>query len=205
MQVSELAGTVNIPPVELSDYVIEKFTITPEAARFQNQMDALKPGRGIYRVQPGNFTRLRYKGGLKDVLMSDTHFEALTNLDAIREAKGDVLIFGLGLGLILKPIAAKPTVKSITVVEINKEIITAVAPHYPDPKITVIEGDAYNWAPPPRTRYDYIYYDIWGSFSTDLVEKMNELKKEARKFLRRGGKVRCWIHDYLKMLKSAGL
>jgi len=205
MNTKDLVGSVKIPPGETENFKFERFTITPDAAEFQNAMDALKPGRRIYAVRPGEFTRLCYKSGFGDVLMSDTDFEVNTNLEAINEATGDVLIFGLGLGLILNVIMEKPDVKSVTVVELHEEIINYVGPHYKNKKLKIIQGDAYGWTPPPRTRYDYIYYDIWGSFSTDLVDKMKELKKDARKFLRKGGKVRCWIFDHLKMLKAMGM
>jgi hypothetical protein len=57
------------------------------------------------------------------VWMGVTPMEVLTQRQGVRRSKGHVLLGGLGLGWMLWKIAAKKTVKKITVVEISQELL----------------------------------------------------------------------------------
>jgi len=59
----------------------------------------------------------------QDVIMSYTPMEILTQRQGIRLAKGKVLIGGLGMGYLLRKVAAKKSVKEIVVVEISEELL----------------------------------------------------------------------------------
>jgi hypothetical protein len=67
------------------------------------------------------YVRLVKKG--EGVMMSDTPMERNTNYHILDKANGDVLIFGLGIGLIILPLLRKENVKSITVVELYQDLI----------------------------------------------------------------------------------
>ena len=58
--------------------------------------------------------------------MSDTNMEKRTNLEFVRNAYGNVVVGGLGIGLILMAIQDKEDVRTITVLEKSKEIIQMV-------------------------------------------------------------------------------
>ena len=132
-----------IPPGESGNVKIDHFMITKDT--FQ--------GFQVEQTAPGEYARL-YVGG--SVMMSDTDMELRTNYHAVRDARGDVFIGGLGLGMITLPILKKPEVTSVTVVELNPHVIALVEPSLrkaagPDAqKLTVIEGDVKTWRPEVR-------------------------------------------------------
>jgi spermidine synthase len=105
-------------------------------------------------VPPGGYTRLVIDGVTQ---MTDTPAEQHFNTEAVDGARGDVLILGLGLGMILTAILPKRAVKSVTVVEISPEVIALVKPRLAAirgfRKLAVVEADAYKYK--PRRKYDY--------------------------------------------------
>lgn len=197
--IKELIGSVKIPEQRIGDFSIEKFSITEKKSNFFNGMQCFKPEGNLFFVEPGDYTRLKRKG---HILMSDTPLEARTNWHIIEETVGDVIIFGLGLGFILPPILDKPTVTSVTVVEISPEVIEMVAVHYEHPKLTIIEGDAHNWMPKNGRRFDFVYYDIWGNICGDLYNEMKKLTTQSRRFRKHSGVTRCWVKELVKDLSK---
>jgi hypothetical protein len=128
--------------------------------------------------------------------MTDTEFEWRSNLEAVSRLSGDVLIAGLGIGFILRPILKRADVKSVTVIERSADVIALVAPHYPTVK--VIQVDARDWEPPKRA-YDAIYLDIWHNVpNSDDREDIKSLKRRYRSALRKGGWIAAWCEDYAK-------
>jgi len=77
----------------------------------------------IFFCPPGTYAVLKIAG---TTVMSDTPMERLTNQKIVKKATGRVLIAGLGLGMILHPIAAKARVQSITVVEQSRDVIRMI-------------------------------------------------------------------------------
>lgn len=73
-------------------------------------------------------------------------------------------------------LAEKEDVKSITIVELNQEVIDLVEPLMRkyvknNDKIKIVKGDAYKYPDEnPNERYDWVYLDIWDTFpgSEDL-------------------------------------
>ena len=100
------------------------------------------------------------------IMMSDTQHERLTNWEVLHKAKGNVLIAGLGIGMIVHAIADKPEVTTITVIEKELDVIRLISPSLPkSEKLTVIHADIFKWNPPQGARYDTIYFDIWADAS----------------------------------------
>lgn len=138
------------------------------------------------------YTRLFIDGQL---WMTDAEFEWRSNLGFVVNAYGDVLIAGLGIGLILQPLIDSPKVDSITVIERSADVIALIAPHYPSPKLTVIEADAYTWTP-PKQAYNIIYFDIWADVpDSDNREQITTLKKQYRAALKKGGRSFAWCEE----------
>ena len=75
-------------------------------------------------IMLGTYIRLTHNG---ECVMSDTNMEQRTNLRFCLKAYGDIIIGGLGIGMIIMAIQDKPEVKSITVIEKNQEVIDLVA------------------------------------------------------------------------------
>lgn len=92
-----------LSPAVNGDFAIEHFEITDHDIR------AIFKG-----IMPGKYVRLSRRGS---VVMSDTMMEKRTNREFCDEAHGDVLVGGLGIGMILMAIQDNPAVNSITVLE----------------------------------------------------------------------------------------
>lgn len=127
--------------------------------------------------------------------MSDTPMETFTNLEFLRHANGDVLVFGLGLGYILWPLVNDTDVKSLTVVEEDVNVISIMKEFTKD-KMTVIEGDAFE-VDFGKRKFDTIYFDIWRDRCADNYEDMKILHKKYRKNYNIKNPDR-WINSWLK-------
>jgi len=102
-------------------------------------------------------TNLRIDG--KQVMTDDVmHWMGMQKL--AKESKGNVLVGGLGLGLIVHALAKNPKVKRIDVIELNKDVIKLVKPLIPKKNVNVFRGDVYNekWL---HMDYDTIILDLW--------------------------------------------
>lgn len=83
--------------------------------------------------------------------------------EPVRTARGNVLIGGLGLGVIAHLIAAKKPVKRITVVEIEKDLIDLVKP-FLNSRIEIVHADLFDYLKNVKSgQFDYAYFDIWQS------------------------------------------
>lgn len=144
-------------------------------------------------IPPGDYVRLLINGR---TIMSNTPMEYLTNLEFIQNCYGDILVAGLGMGMVLMEIVDKPDVRSVTVIEKNQDVIDLVQPQLPlSGKVRIINADIYNFSTPKM--FDYIYFDIWWSiapesyiFEMPILTKRFErnLKVSKRKFKR----ILCW-------------
>lgn len=117
-----------------------------------------------------------------EVVMSDSEMEKRTNLDFINKATGDVLIGGLGLGMIILAIQDKEDIKSITVVEISQELVDLVMVGLKDKlndKVKIIIDDIKQFK--TDSMYDTIYFDIWNNVSGDNFGEMRVLKNKFQK------------------------
>lgn len=142
--------------------------------------------RGSLNGQPlgrEKYTRLLVDGR---TMMTDAEFERLSNLKFVDHARGDCLIAGLGIGLIIKPASVKCS--SVTVIENNQGVIDLVGPSFPG--ITLLLADAEYYI--PERKYDSIYLDIWPDFNEDVVAEAADLKRRYRRYLSKGG----WIGDW---------
>lgn len=102
----------------------------------------------------------------KDVWMSITPNEILTMEKSINEANGDVLVIGLGLGYYPYMISLSNKVRSITIIEKDKDVIElfnkCILPRFNNKsKIRVINSDAYDYINKNTHKYDYAFIDIW--------------------------------------------
>jgi len=171
---------------------IEHFEVDKTAADFTRLRAALNPGRDEY-VPEGKYARLVVGGA---TMMTDTLMEKSSNRAVVLISSGHVLIAGLGLGMILWPISDKERVLSVTVVEKSPDVVKLVAPHVPK-KVTVVEGDIFEWTPAKGAKYDTIYFDIWPSITTGNLEGMAKLHRRFGRFKAEGGWMDSWQRDHL--------
>ena len=104
-------------------------------------------------------------------------------------AKGNVLVLGLGMGYVPFMMALKPEVKSITIVEKDPEIIdlfnSLILPSFKNKeKIKIVEDDAINFVK-KNNKFDYIFADLWHS-PEDGLSLFVQLKRINRN-------IGCWL------------
>ena len=191
-----MIGTVRVKPGTSEHFRIDEFTIDSEHARAFNLREMWNRTRRF--VKPGTYTRLCGDG--RGVIMSNTPAEIDDHREAVNLAQGDVFIAGLGIGMVLEAMLSKADVHSITVLEIEPEIIGLVAPYYADePKVSILRGNAWDpTALPDGKRFDFLYFDIWDTICGDNYREMKDLNRLYRSRKKRGAKTVFWCRDLCK-------
>jgi hypothetical protein len=175
--------TVDVPDGVSGAWRVETFTIEQPPIYF-----ALK-GRPI---EPGTYKRLMYKN---EVVMSNTPAEIRDFMHFVWRSKGNILINGLGLGVVLKAVLQMPNVESVTVIELSKDVIKLVAPSFKDPRVTIIQADAMTWKPPKDVRYDAVWHDLWN----DICESnLDDMKILHRRYGRKCDWQASWCRERLE-------
>jgi spermidine synthase len=171
---------------------LEHFEVTEADAAFTRMRAAFNPGRDEY-VPAGRYAKLVVNGVL---MMTDTPMEHGTNREVVRHATGHVLIGGLGLGMILQVIAAKPKVTKITVIELSPDVAKLVGPYLPS-KVEVVQGDIFEWKPQKGTKFDTIYHDIWPHITEENLPEMTRLHRRFSHYKAPGAWMDSWCRDTL--------
>jgi hypothetical protein len=112
--------------------------------------------------------------------MSLTPMEIYTLREAIRIARGHVLIAGLGMGWLTRRILESPKVTKVTQIEMEPMVIdffgTPLKEMFGD-KLEIIQGDVYEFLKTPHSYNSYIF-DIWDSLgAAEDDEEFQELKE----------------------------
>jgi hypothetical protein len=178
---------VGVPEGESGKWKVSRFTIDESSiGRFYFAFH----GRP---VPVGDYTRLTVDG---EVMMSDTPAEIKDSLSFIYAARGNCLINGLGLGVVLKAVASKPEVTHIDVVEKEQDVINLVWPTYQgNPKITLYHDDALSIRWPGDKTWDYAWHDIWMFISADNMPEITRLK---RKYSGKVSKQMTWCEQEVR-------
>lgn len=189
---------VDVPEGTVGKWEVERFEISQSGASLDDLRSTLN-GYGYRAVRPGSYTRLTHGN---NVVMSDTRAEVMDHLTAIREIErhgGRILIHGLGLGLVVQAALRCPTVDSVDVVELNREVVELVGPHYlgrplseaasPDPyspnerwasadqRLRIYLGDALTFKFAPGARWSVVWHDIWTDLTSDNLPEMHRLHR----------------------------
>jgi hypothetical protein len=136
-----------------------------------------------FKYRPGTYTCLS-RGGIQ--FMTDLYDEWWTQRRGIEEALargGDILVTGLGLGLVAEAILRVSTsnVRHVTIVEQSADVIQLVAPflqtRYRD-KIRITQGNAFTWEAPRGQRFTVGWHDIWPDpHAADNADEMKRLEQ----------------------------
>lgn len=177
----------------------------PEDGRAFGFGTIIRTGRGS--LNPGDtYTRLlrKYPNGGTSLVMSDTPDEIRDLMSILHRGKGRVLVNGLGLGCVLRGLLAKDQVEHIDVVEISADLIELIGPYFAGERVTIHQGDAFDFTWPKGTRWDCVWHDVWDDLS---IDNLNEYHGRAQpgsyeKLHRRYGR-RCdwqgsWGWDFLQ-------
>lgn len=149
----------DLPPGRSGEWRLEKYVVKD-----------VEPGRDTrpdpFKTRGGTFTRLWHG---TTVFMTDLYNEWWTQRRGMLEALergGNVLITGLGIGMVVESILRPDDspVDSVTVVEFSPDVIALVKPHllrrYGD-RLRIVEADAFTWEPDPELRFSVGWHDIW--------------------------------------------
>ncbi len=188
-----------IPEGQSGDWKIERFSVSEQEASFSN-LRATISGRGR-AVPAGEYTKLMQNG---QIIMSDTPAEVGDHLYFTHYAKGNILINGLGLGIVAELLFDKDEIKHITIIEISEDVITLVGQYLMDigrDRLTIIQADALTWQPPKGVKYDFVWHDIWDNICADNLEEMKTLH---RRYGRRTKWQGSWCRSLCEYYRDIG-
>lgn len=189
-----------IQPARMGEFVIEHFELTQEKVVFEQ---VLRPGIYTRFLEPGRYVRLA-KGG--EIMMTDTGYERFSNLAVVKAAHGNVLIAGLGIGMILLPILNKPDVESVVVVEKERDVCNLVLPQLQEyldfavfRKLHVEVADIFAYR--TEMTWDTVYFDIWNTIDGAHYQQMKKLRyRYGRRINRPNGFLEAWSRDECRQL-----
>ena len=170
---------INVPDGRKGKWQIKTFQLTEEQATLHNLEEVMN---GTNRFIPANVeykSLLRFEGRYLKTgypVMSNTPAEVKDHLPFIKKATGDVLIFGLGLGMVVQALIEKDDVKSITVIELDNDVIELSGNYYTSvsEKVKIIHGDAFEYR--DSNIYNAIWFDIWNAIEEGNLQEMKLLK-----------------------------
>lgn len=196
-----------LPEASKGDWSIQRFTIS-EAEAARENLHYMEAGSMRRMVKPGTYTRLvRYTPTGDVVVMSDTDAEIRDHQHFVWKAEGNVLVTGLGLGLVVNALLLKPAVEHVTVVEISDDVIYLVAPYlwqaHGHERLYIDQGDAFHWLPPWKNeKFDYAWHDIWTDINPDNLPQIRWLKQHYANRMKEPGRQKAWVEDELRWRRS---
>ncbi len=130
-----------------------------------------------------------------DILMSDTPMEQEAYSLPVAFAYGDVLMVGLGLGLLPQLLKEhNMQVDHITIVELREEVKGLVWDRVKVPKADMVIADGKEFLKNAGKRFDYVFIDVWGTINGTL-EDVRNWRELAQGCLRKGGIVDFWLRE----------
>lgn len=192
---------VDVPPGQSGEWRVERFRVSKEDSE-ADRLRAFVSGSARH-VPPGDYTAL-HRG--PTLVMSDTRDEVRDHLRVIQQARGRVLVAGLGLGVVALALAAKDDVDEVTVVERSADVVKLVWSHClakrGGEKLRLVEDDVFSWCPPARERWDYAWFDVWDYICSDNLPEMHSLH---RKFARRAAWKGSWCRAECEEARRRGV
>lgn len=199
------------PVFEFRDeWKVQKFEYEAGLAQLQHVRDGGRgsaPGTHYRLIRRNHDLKARYPWTLT---MSDTDAEIMDFLQDLVTVRGRVLVAGLGMGLVVKAMLMSDDVHKIDVVEINKDLVDSPLGRYvarSDKRVKIHLGDIYDFPrvqdPPERgTKYDWVWADVWDTYSPDNVEEAARIKAAVRRWMAPGAKFEWWCERECKYMKK---
>jgi hypothetical protein len=197
-----------LPAGVSGDVEIRPIVITERDAQMEVLRGLLLGGARMQRQDAGTITGIYRRGGL---WMSDSEDEKSDHIPFVSQCHDHgaetVLIGGLGLGMVVTALCIVPSVREITVIELDADVIALVEPHLRSvveaagKSLRIIQGDCMD----PRLllgkdeRFDGAWIDVWQHLCTDNLAEMATIN---RRLSRRCGFVGFWGRELLKAQRA---
>jgi predicted membrane-bound spermidine synthase len=172
-----------LPEGHIGEAQLKHLVIDEKAAKYTRLREVVTNGRDR-AIPEGTYAQLYVNGVM---MMSDTPMEQESNQSLLMLARGDVLIAGLGLGMILIPLLSKPEVRSVIVVEKSPDVIAIIEGPLREAlgaarsaKLTIICADIFDYKPLKGQKWDTIFLDIWPSGVREDVVRPLRMKFSKR-------------------------
>lgn len=185
---------VEVPDGVSGDFRIESFSMSEQESLSTLMRASVTNDADIY-APAGAYKKLVQHSMIDGdvIVMSNTPMEYRSNKAFINQARGRVLINGLGLGMVLTAILKKPRVSEVWVIEQSEDVIKLVGPTFSnDPRVQIIHADALKYTPPTGTSFDCVWHDIWPFICTDNLSEMDMLEARYQEISKWQG---SWCRD----------
>ena len=145
---------VSIPAATSGDYAIAHYNHETTDNNWQ-----------VYRSmknEPYETHTVLIKNSCPMPIMQDSQAEYNEHQWLWDNATGDVLIGGLGIGMVHQPLIDNPDVTSVTIVELEQDVVDMVWSHCAkDDSFTLIVDNFETWEPPAGSSFDTVWGDTW--------------------------------------------
>ncbi|ALC92786.1 hypothetical protein AM500_12565 [Bacillus sp. FJAT-18017] len=179
---------IKIPAMKIGNSELKYDTYKPFEGFVCDDIIQTKEGRQVPQI--GFFqNEFKFPAVLENgrIWMTITPNEIETMKEPVGQAYGNVLTYGLGLGYYAYMVSEKENVESVTIVDMNEDVIDLFTKHilpqfnHAD-KIRIIQSDAFTYAKSemPKEKYDFVFTDLWHDVSDglDMYLKMKEFEKQ---------------------------
>lgn len=111
---------------------------------------------------------------------------------------GDCLEVGLGLGVASKYILTFPYTKTLTTVELDKDVIEVQKQANPieDHRHIVLNANGLYYAYKTDRLFDFIFLDFYSHIDEDTLPEIADMTEACRRLLKRNGKIIGWLDKY---------
>lgn len=193
-----------IEKVSTGDAVVSLTTFEIPKEPTVGMLMAAQDGDPYWHTREGSYAKLIVNGM---IMMTDTDMERMTNVPFYNNARGRVLIAGLGIGMIVHAALLKDAVTEVVVIEKYPALIKAIRPTLPKvkgKKLMLVCADIDTWEPTAGEKFDTLYFDIWPDRSIRNLPHIDRLHARFRKYRAKGGWMDSWYHRELKAMKKSG-
>jgi len=146
---------------------------------YGHELNLEEKTQGKFSTRKANGYWYLFEDGVRPPWMVNHPAEVSTMIDAVIGLEGRVLVGGLGLGITVEKLAAKPEVTEIVVVEIEQDIIDLIWPHLKTQgKATIIKDNINNYLKNAIDQFDGAFFDTWLQPNEEAWEKVAKPMKD---------------------------
>lgn len=195
---------IRLPEKVLGEWQLTHQSYAPYELFCYDDPEEMPDGREIpkigYFTEAFSFPAVLQKGRL---WMAVTPNEVETMKEDICAAHGKILVLGLGLGYYAYHTAQMENVSSVTVVELDRDVIQLfeeeILPQFPNKeKIRLVHADAFSYVEKEaaKEQFDFVYADIWHDVldGTPMYLRFRALEKCMP-----GSEWRYWVEKSMLM------